>query len=167
MASGIHQTVETFAVELRLDLLGIGRGNGRDRVRIDKTALEEVRVLIGFQLVRCEIIAGKTCDILDIPDIPFALELQIVDRHDSLDPLEELAARKPLFEIDGHQTGLPVVAVDQVGVEIDGREHRQDSFGEECKPGDLKHGIIGIGLVAGKEALIVDEVKLDPIDLGL
>ena len=163
----VHQSIQALAVELGLDLLRIGRGNSRNGIRIDQTALEEVGILVGLKLIGCEIITGETGDILDITHIPLALELQVVDGHNRLDSLVELAACETLFQIDGNKSGLPVVAVDQVRAEIHGGKCGENRFGEERETCDLKQRIICIRLVTGEESFVVDEIEGDSLHLGL
>ena len=141
--------------------------DGCDGISVNKAALEKVSVLISLKFVGSEVVAGKSGDILDILHIPLALELQVVDRHDSLDSLIELIVRKSLLEIYGNKSGLPVVAVDQVGAESDRLKGRQASLGEICKSGDLKERIIRVRFICREESLVVDEVESDPVLHGL
>ena len=94
---GIEQTVQPFAVEICLDFLRICIGNCRDGICIHKTALEQIGILVSLQFIRRKEIIGKTGDILDILHIPFALEFQVMDCHDSLDAPEKLPACKTLL----------------------------------------------------------------------
>ena len=163
MRTRVHKAVETFAVELGLDLLRVCGADRGDRVRIDKASLEKVGIPVGLQLVRREVVAGKTCDVLDILHIPSALEFKVVNGHDGLDPVEELIRLESLLEIDGYQACLPVMAVDQVGAEIYSGERGETSLGEESKPGDLKDRVVRVYLVCSEEPLIINKVESDPV----
>ena len=90
-----------------------------------------------------------------------------MDGHDRLDPVEELVRLESLLEIDRHKTGLPVMAVDQVGTEINGRERRQAGLGEESEPGDLKDRVVRVDLIGSEESLVIDKVERDPVLHGL
>ena len=47
-----HQTVQTFAVELGLDLFLVARGHGGDEIRVDQAAFQKASVPVQFHLVR-------------------------------------------------------------------------------------------------------------------
>ena len=52
VASCPHQTIQTFPIERSFDLFRIGIADSRDRIRINQTAFQIIRIPVGFQLVR-------------------------------------------------------------------------------------------------------------------
>ena len=167
MRPRIHETIQSLPVERCLDLLRIRRAHRCDRIRIDQTALQKVRVPVELQLVRGEIIPGKPCHALNILHIPAPLKLQVVNRHHSLDAAEEFIVLKPFLQIHRNQSGLPVVAVNQIRAEIQNRERGEHSLAEIPEPLNLPSGIIRIRAEACEIILIIDEVVGDPVDLSL
>ena len=128
MISGVQDAFEVLAVERCLDLLSIGRGNRCDRVGIYQSALQQVCILVCLQLVRCEIVFRQSGDRCDILRIPFALEPQIVDRHNRLDAAVEFIFLETALQIDRDQASLPVMAVDQIRAEAQCRKRAENRF---------------------------------------
>ena len=122
VGSCVHQAVQSLAVEGHLDLLRVGVADGSHPVRIDDAALQIIGILVGLQLVRREIIFGKPGDVHHPLGIPHALELQVMYGHDGLDPPEVLIPVPEVVKIHRDQTGLPVMAVDDVRTEIKKRQ---------------------------------------------
>ena len=89
-----------------------------------------------------------------------------MDRHDRLDPTEELILLECVMEIYRHETCLPVVAVNDIRTESDHREHRKHRLGEEGKFLQIPGSAV-IGLRAAEIVFIVNEVKLDAVILHL
>ena len=74
-----------------------------------------------LQLIRCEVVVGKAGNALNRLAVPDALEFQVVDRHDGFDSPIEFICLETLVQVNRNETGLPVVAVDEVRAETDGR----------------------------------------------
>ena len=122
VGSCVHQAIQPLAVEGHLDLFRVGVADGGHPIRIDDAALQIIGVLVSLQLVRREIIFGKPGDVHHPLGIPHALELQVMYGHDGLDPPEVLIPVPEVVKIHRDQTGLPVMAVDDVRTEIKKRQ---------------------------------------------
>ena len=161
-----HESVESFAIIRHLNFFGICLGNCRNGVCIYETALEHIRIAVELKLIRCEVVVRKTNDILHGLDIPYALEFQVMDRHDGLDSAIELIGLECVIQINRNEACLPVMAVDDVRTEFNRRKNRKSSFAEECKASDIiRHACIR--LVAGEEILIIDKIEVDAVQFAL
>ena len=154
-----HQAVKALAVIRHLDFFRISLRHGRDGVRINEAALQIVAVLFEFQLVRREVIIRKAYNVLHRLHIPDALELQVMDRHDGLYAAVEIIVLEIRVQIHRDEACLPVMAVDDIRPEIDGRKDRKRRFAEKCKPSQVP-GHAAIRLVTGEIVLVVDEVEM-------
>ena len=114
-----QEAVQTLAVERGLDLVRVARGNGGQLVRVDKAGLHVVRAAVALQLVRGEQIVAQTERILNRLDREHALILQVVDGVHRLHILIERELRVLNLEQRRDHAGLPVVAVDHVGLEVE------------------------------------------------
>ena len=63
----------------------------------------------------------------------------------------------------GNHTGLPVVAVDDVRTESDGRHSSQHGFAEENKAFGIPHNGIRVGLIAFEVVLVVDKIEVNAL----
>ena len=93
-------------------------------------------------------------------DVPYALEFQVVDGHDALGAPVEAVGGKGALEENGDHARLPVVAVDDVGVEADNRHCCENCLAEEDKALDVPTGGIAVRLVALEIIFIVDKVEV-------
>src|SRR5699024_2772862 len=128
-----HQSVKPLSVERSLDLIRVALPYSCELIRINDTALQRVCVLVGFELVRNEIVLRMSFDPSHGLCIPHHLELQVMYRHDRLDAAVVFAEISEIIKIDRDQSCLPVVAVDQIRTETDHRKDAEDCLGEECK----------------------------------
>ena len=93
-------------------------------------------------------------------NVPYALKFQIVNGHDALGaPVEAVGGKCALEEYRNH-TRLPVVAVNDVGVESDDRHCRQNRLGEENEAFNIPLGGVAVGAVTLEIILVVDEVEV-------
>ncbi len=74
-----------------------------------------------LQLIRCEVVVGKAGNALNRLAVPDALELDVGDRDFCFSYPFEFIGLETLVHVYGNETGLPVVAVDEVRAEADGR----------------------------------------------
>ena len=81
-----------------------------------------------------------------------------MDRHDRLDAAVELIVLERVVKHHGDQTGLPVMAVDNVRAEIKRREHREDRLAEEGKLLDILVDV-AVRMAARKIKLVVHKVE--------
>ena len=147
MRARIQDALQALPVERRLDLFRVGRRNRCHRIRVDNAALQQVRILIGLQLIRCEIIIRQTGDRRHNLRIPFSLESQIMDRHDRLDPAVEFIFLEASLQVDRDQTCLPVMAVNQVRTEAKRRKRGKDSLRKIRKALDLEQCVVRVDLL--------------------
>ena len=119
----IHQAVQRFTVKRSLNLLSISLAHRCHLVRIDDTALQKVGVFISFHLIRNKIILRKSGDSPYRLRIPYALELQVMYRHDGLDPAVIFTCIPEIVQINRNQSCLPVMAMYQIRPETDHRKN--------------------------------------------
>ena len=131
--TGIHKAVQLLTVKRSLNLLRICITYCCYPVSIDNSALQIVGILVCLELVRDKIILRKPCHILNPLGIPCTLELQVVDRHDRLDPPEIFIAIAEIIQIYRNKSCLPVVAVDDVRPVSDQRKCAEHCLREESK----------------------------------
>ena len=119
------------AAELRrLDLLAVGGAHRGDCVGADDAAFEQVDLAVVLQAldgVKRPVQAQQ--GVLVLGKKP--LVGQIVDGEHRLGPGQDVLAAPTVVEVDRHQGALPVVAVDHVGVKVQGPAKGQDRSGEK------------------------------------
>ena len=135
-----------LAVIRHLDLLRVGVAYSRHSIRVNNAARQVVRVAIGLQLVRRKVGGIEARDVLDRLHIPDSLEKRIV--------------LEGIVQEHGHQSCLPVVAVDDVRAEIQGGQSGNSRFGEECEFLNVLIDI-SIGLGPCEIVFIVNEIECD------
>ena len=128
MGTRTEKSVQSLSVERCLDLFGISITYCCYCICKYNSTFEEVCIFVCFQLIRGKIVIRKTCDTLYGLDIPYALEFQIVDRHNRLDSPEKFILLERIMQIYRNKTCLPVVAVDHIRAESDHREHGENCF---------------------------------------
>ena len=151
-----------LSVKRSLNLFRISAAYGCNGICINQTALEIVRVSISFQLIRSKIISRKAGDVPHGLYIPDALELQVMYRHYRLDATVEFIVAELILQENRDQTCLPVMAVDNVGSEVNIRQNGKSCFREKCKFFNIFINV-SIGLGTGKIKFIVNKIVLDPI----
>ena len=83
-----------------------------------------------------------------------------MDRHNRFDSTVEITSLETFFQIYRDQSGLPVVAVNNVRSEIDHRKNRQCRFGEECKFFQIsRHAVVWF--VPTEMFFVIDKIELD------
>ena len=123
-----HQSVKSLAVERGFDLFRVAVAYGRYFIRIDNAALQKVGVLVCFHLIRDKIVLRQPGDASDCLRVPYALKLQVMYRHNGLDPAVVFSEIAEIIKIYRDQSGLPVVAVDQIRPESDHGKDAEDCF---------------------------------------
>ena len=145
-----------MAVVGRLDLLGIARGHGRDRARGQDGRLHEVDIAVHLHKARAEVGVVDAHDVLEHVPAIAALEGDIVDGEDGLDAGVVRPAGEHEVVVDRDERGLPVVAVDDVGLPVEVGQDLEHGLTKVCEPFGVV--ILAIELGAGKIVLVVDEV---------
>ena len=158
----LKKTFQTFAVERGFDFLRICFAHCSHSVCKDDSSFQEVGVFVCFQFIRSKIVVGKSRNSLYCLHIPYALEFQVVDRHNCFYIPEKLILLESIVKIYRYKSCLPVMAVDNVRTESDHRKHRKHSFGEESKFLQIP-GRAVIRLRTAEIVFIVDKVELDSV----
>ena len=139
-----------------LQLVGVGGRHGVDGVSAQDGALHQVHVAVHEDgsvgspaLVQAEQVAqglhSKT-----------ALVLDVVDGQRGLDRTEAVLPHAVILQVDGHQSSLPVVAVDDLRPELEVGQHPHDGPGEEAEP----LAVVDVSIQVGAEEilLVVQEI---------
>ena len=158
-----QQSVQTVAEPRVEDLLCIGGADGGDLVcRLDGT-LHEVgaAIVLHDMLVAAADAAGVFQNISAV----LALIGDVVDGEDGLDAVELVQMTIVQVQVHRHQSGLPVVAVDDVGGEVDVEQGLQHCAGEEGEA--LAVVVEAVEAAALEVILVVEEVVGHTIDLSL
>ena len=113
------QSVESLAVIIRLDFLSISVADRGNIICIHKPALQHIGIFLKFQLIRHKHVIGETGQPFDRLHIPDSLELKVMDRHNGFHAPEEHIALELCIQIYRNETGLPVMAVNNLRLEID------------------------------------------------
>ena len=164
VAAGAQQAVQTLAVEGGLDLVGVAGADGGQLVGVDEAGLHVVGATVALQLVAGEQAVAQAQRVLHVLDGEDALVLQVVDGEDRLDVAVEGEVGVLNLEQRGDHAGLPVVAVDDVGLPVQVRERVDDGAAEEAKALVLVPAqAVDVG--AAEVELVVHEVEGDALIL--
>ena len=93
------------------------------------------------------------------------LILDVVDGQHRLDALKALTICIEDVIVQRHQSGLPVVGVDDVGLKADVGQHLQHSAGEECET--LGVVIVTVQTLTLEIILVIQQIVDDAIHLSL
>ena len=118
MSSGIHQSVHALAVERSLNLLCICLRYCCNGICEHETALKKVGILVCLKLVRSKEVIRQTCYLLNILNIPLALEFDIMNSHYRLDSSVEITTGKSFMKIYRNKSCLPVMTMYKIRTEI-------------------------------------------------
>ena len=150
-----HYALQAVGIEGVLELTGIGGGDGGHIVGGVDGALHQVHVPVVGQHVLIHIAGVETQQVLDDLVAVAALILDVVDGEDALGAAQLPNALPLLQQVDGHQGGLPVVAVEDVGVPVQVGRGLDDGPGEEGEA--LAVVVVAIDLSTLEVILIVHE----------
>ena len=128
-----HDALHPVGKVGHFQLVGVGGGDGVNRVGAEDGALEEVGVpvqqhgaVLGPAGVQAEELAQ------DVGVVP-ALILDVVDGDHSLDGAVAVFPHTVVLQVDGDQGGLPVVAVNDLGPEFEVVQHPHHGPGKESE----------------------------------
>ena len=127
----LDHAVHAVGIEGSAQLLSIGGRDGGDEGGGQDGALHQVDVAVGGQHTLVEVAAVQTDDIGEHLVAVAALILDIVDGEDAAGAVQLRNTVLILQQVDGHQSGLPVVAVDDIGSPVDLAGSLDDGAGEE------------------------------------
>jgi len=137
-----------------VQLGGVGRRDRADPVGRDEGGLHEVRAVVEAQ--RLVALGGQAQHVVVELQVGLALILDIVDGEHRFDAAE-VGAELGLHE-KRHQRGLPVVAVDDIGLEADILHGGEDGLAEI----GVALPVVGeaVDAAAAEVVLVVDEIDL-------
>ena len=146
----VENALEPLTVGSRADLAGVARADGVDVVGKDTARLEQVCAAVELHELRRVIARVDAEQILHEFEAELALIGDVVDRQQRLHPRLHPAGVLR-FHQHGQHGGVPVVAVQHLGREVEPWQRLQDRAGE-------KGVLLTFGLAA--EVNAVSEVKL-------
>ena len=150
MLPRVENALEPLAVSRRADLAGVARADGVDVVGKDTARLEQVCAAVELHKLRRIIACVDAEQILHEFEAELALIGDIVDRQQRLHPRLHPAGVLR-FHQHGQHGGMPVIAVQHLGREVEPWQRLQDRAGE-------KGVLLALGFAA--EINAVSEVKL-------
>ena len=145
------------------DLLGIGGADGGDLVGGLDRALHEVGTAVIFH--NMGVASADAAGILENVQTVLALVGNVVDGKDRFDTAELIQVTVVQVQVNGGQGRLPVVAVDDVRLEIGVEQHFEDGTGEEGEA--LAVIIEAVQATTLEIVLVIDEVVDNTVALGL
>ena len=150
----VQLVVQTPAVPRILDLRSVAWRNGGNAGRGLNSALHHIELAVHLENMA---LAGGDADALGV-DFPavLALILDVVDGEQALDVVVPGSVGIEQIVVHGNQSCLPVVGVDDVGMEVDVGQHLQNGAGEERKA--LGVVIVTVEGAALEVVFVVDEV---------
>ena len=156
VAALAHDAVQPVGKVCHLQLVGVGGGDGVDRIGAQDGALEQVHVpvhedgaVVRPAVVQAEQVAQGVLAVA-------ALVLDVVDGQRGADAAEAVLPHAVVLEVDGHQRRLPVVAVDHLRPEAQVGQHAHHGPGEEAEALSVIHVAVEVGTV--EILLVVQEV---------
>ena len=158
-----QQGIQTVAEPGVQDLLCIGGADGGDLVSRLEGTLHEVGAAIVLDDVL--VAAADAAGVLQNVGTILALIGDVVDGEDGLDPVELVQMTVVQIQVNGHQRGLPVVAVDDVRGEVDVEQGLQHGAGEEGEA--LTVIVEAVQTAAAEVILVVEEVVGHAVHFGL
>ena len=159
----VHDALHMMGKIGHLQFIGIGGGDGVDRVGAEDGALEEVHIAVHHDgavgspaIVQAEQIAQGILGVA-------ALVLNVVNGQGGPDGTEAVFPHAVILQVNGDQSGLPVIAVDHVGPELEVGQHPHHSPGEEAEALSVIH--VAIEVRAVEILLIIQEVPRHAVPL--
>ena len=163
IAALAHDAVQPVGEIGHFQLIGVGGRHGVHRIGAQNGALEQVYVAVHHDgavlcpaVVQAEQVAQGTLAVA-------ALVLDVMDGQGSLDGAVLLLPDAVILQVDGHQGGLPVVAVDHIRPEGQVGQHPHHSPGEEAETLAVIRVAVQVGAV--EILLIVHKVPGDAVPL--
>lgn len=155
--------VESAAVVFREDFLRIPFADCTDSIRTDNRTLQKIDAAvvlddIAIPFGKLEHI-GKDREIID------TLVVDVVDREQCVNGLVCRDMRVFPLQIDHGQSRLPVVGVENVGIEIDRCHQLQNRLAKICKPFAVVKAAVERRTI--EIILVVDEIEDYPFRYGL
>ena len=161
VAAAAHDAVQPVGKVGHLQLVGVSGGDGVHRIGAQNGALQQVHVPVHQDgaVVRPAVVQAEQVP-QGLPAIA-ALVLDVMDGQHRPDAAEPLLPHAVVLQVDGHQGGLPVVAVEHVRPEPEAGQHPHHGPGEEAEPLPVVH--IAVQLRAVEVLLVVQEIPGDAV----
>ena len=163
--TGGNNALQTVGVEGKLKFVGIVGGDGGYIVAGEDGAFHEAHIVIELEHIFVEIALVQSEDIFQHLPAIAALILDIMDGEHTLGMGEGGLTIAVLQKIDGHKSGLPVVAMNHIGIPINLVRCLNNSPGEKCET--LTIIIVAINAMTLEIAFIVHKIVSDTIPLQL
>ena len=128
-----EQPIQTLTEVSSLNLFSIAWADGSNLITIDKSRFHEVSATIAFQLVIGKVFVANAKHILDLLNTKDALILQIMDRIHSADIMIERVSIVLDTKQSRDHAALPVMRMQNFGLESQTRQHFETSSAEESK----------------------------------
>ena len=152
-----QQRVESHAESLGLDLACVSRADGRDRVGVDQSGLEEVDSA-GVQVVLVEKVGpGSEPEFVDDRGIENSLVADVVDRQQVSAGVEQAVPLVSRARLERQEAGVPIVGVEYVGAPLQTLARVQHRTRKE-REAPVLVAVVGIDPVAVVQRGAVDEV---------
>ena len=120
----VQRVMQTVAVPRILDLQRVGGGDGVDAGGAEDRALHHVELAVHLEDIA--LARGNTYALgVDFPTI-LTLILDVVDGEEALDVVIPGSVRIEQIVVYGYESGLPVVGVNDIGMEVDIGQHLED-----------------------------------------
>ena len=161
VAAAAHDAVQPVGEVGHLQLVGVSRRDGVDGVGAQDGALQQVHVPVhqNGAVIRPAVVQAE-----QVPQglaAVAALVLNIMNGEHGPDTPEPLLPHAVVLQIDGHQGGLPVVAVDDLRPEPQVGQHPHHGPGEKSEPLAVVH--VAVQLRTPEILLVVQEVPGDAV----
>ena len=156
-----HIPVQPFPEIGILDFLRIGGAYGVHRIRVFHPRLQVVHAAVVLDPSAVKQAPGEPQHILHHFRGEDALVFHVVDGEQALHPLVEGILLEILLQVDPHQPGVPVVAVDHIRPEPDMGQHGQQGPAEIGEPFPVV--IEPVQAVPFEIVFVVDEEHRDPV----
>ena len=150
----IQLVVQTPAVPRVFDFSRVAGRNRGDTCRGLDSALHHIELAVHLENVA--LARGDSHALgVDLPAV-LALILDVVDGEQALDVVIPWSVRIEQIVVNGNQSRLPVVGVNDVGMEVDVGQHLKDRAREECE--SLGVVIVTVERAALEVVFVVDEI---------
>ena len=146
-----------------LQLVGVGGGHGGDGVGAEDGALEEVHVAVHQQRAVLGPAGVQAEQVAQDVRVEAALILDVMNGQHRADAPVAVLPHAVVLQVDGHQGGLPVVAMDDLRPELQMPQHPHHSPGEESEPLAVVH--VAVELRPAEVLLVVQEIPGHPVPL--
>ena len=151
-----HDTLHPMGEVGHFQLVGVGRRDRVHGVGTEDRALEQIHVAVHQQRAVLDPAAVQAEEVSQHGGVVTALILDIVDGQDGFDTAVPVLPHAVVLQVNGHQCGLPVIAVNHVGPELHMVQHPHHGPGEKAEALAIVH--LSVKVAAVEVLLVVQEV---------